>query len=116
MAQLQELKISLRKDDRVEVIAGKEKGKTGKVLRVYPKSGRVLVEKVNLVKRHVRPTQQNPQGGILEKELPLHLSNVLLFCPKCNRGVRHGKKMTTGKNNQKKIRVCKKCDSSLEAV
>src|SRR4051794_2436413 len=85
-------RLSLRKNDQVQVIAGREKGKTGKLLLVDSKSGRVTIEKINLVKRHVKPTQQNPQGGIVEKELPLHYSNVLLFCNKCSRGTRHGVK------------------------
>lgn len=119
------LKISLRKNDQVQVIAGREKGKIGKVLRVNGAQGRVTVEKVNVVKRHVKPSQKNPQGGILEKELPLHVSNVLLFCAKCNRGVRHGSKFveTGGKKGKGaaaaktvKIRICKKCGESLESA
>jgi large subunit ribosomal protein L24 len=122
--QTSNVKLSIRKNDQVEVISGREKGKTGKVLRVDAKSGRVLVEKVNMVKRHVKPSQQNPQGGILEKELPLHYSNVLLYCSKCNRGVRHGHKLVEGKKGakgaegkkQSKIRVCKRCNSTIEAA
>lgn len=101
----------IRKDDRVQVIAGREKGKTGKVLRVDLKSGRIFVEKVNLVKRHTKATQKNPQGGVIEKESSIHNSNILLFCPKCNRGVRHGIQKAEG---AKKARFCKKCNSSLE--
>jgi large subunit ribosomal protein L24 len=120
--------LSIRKDDTVQVISGKEKGKTGKVMKVDRKSGRVTIEKVNMVKRHVKPSQKYPQGGILEKELPLHYSNVLLMCAKCNRGVRHGHKTgeataAKGKKGakasataQKKIRVCKRCGESLEAT
>src|SRR3954454_7645057 len=92
MINLERRKFSLRKNDQVEVIAGREKGKTGKILKVDSRTGKVTVEKTNMVKRHTRPTQQNA-GGIVEKELPLHFSNVLLLCPKCNRGVRHGIKM-----------------------
>jgi large subunit ribosomal protein L24 len=116
------IKLSLRKNDQVQVIAGREKGKVGKILRVNAKTGRVTVEKTNMVKRHVKPSQQNPQGGILEKELPLHYSNVLLMCAKCNRGVRHGIKLAekAGKKGeakvQTKIRVCKKCGGSLETA
>src|SRR6185437_2857401 len=93
MEHTQPMKLSLRKNDQVQVIAGREKGKVGKILSVHAKSGRVTVEKTNMVKRHMKATQQNPQGGIVEKELPLHYSNVLLMCPKCNRGVRHGVKL-----------------------
>src|SRR6185437_10179473 len=85
--------LSIHKNDTVQVISGKEKGKTGKVMKVDRKSGRVTIEKVNMVKRHVKPSNKYPQGGILEKELPLHYSNVLLMCAKCNRGVRHGHKL-----------------------
>jgi large subunit ribosomal protein L24 len=126
MEQTQPIKLSLRKNDQVQVIAGREKGKTGKILKVNSKNGRVTIEKVNMVKRHLKPSQQNPQGGIVEKELPLHYSNVLLMCPKCNRGVRHGVKLTAaaagkkkgdqGSAKQVKVRVCKKCDGSLETA
>ena len=129
MMNVERKKLSIRKNDQVQVITGREKGKVGKVVRVDLKSGRITVENVNRVKRHVKPTQQAPQGGILEKELPLHYSNVLLFCPKCNRGVRHGRKFMEkagpkkgGKKSeaaksskgQVKIRVCKRCGESLE--
>jgi large subunit ribosomal protein L24 len=109
---------SLRKDDLVQVIAGRDKGKQGKVLRVNSKTFRVTVEKINLVKRHTKPTQKNPQGGIIEKEIPIHYSNVLLYCAKCARGVRHGHKLVAGKKSgeQKKVRVCKKCGQTLEAA
>jgi len=78
----------IRKGDVVQVIAGNDKGKVGKVIRVFPKRNRVLVEKVNFVKRHTRPRRQGQQGGILEKEASIHLSNVLLFDPKSDRGTR----------------------------
>jgi len=119
------MKLSIRTNDQVEVIAGREKGKTGKVVSVDSKSGRVTVEKVNMVKRHVKPSQKNPQGGIVEKELPLNYSNVLLFCPKCNRGVRHGKKSVTvgaakgdkqDGRNVKKVRVCKRCETAIDVA
>ena len=103
-------KVSIRKNDQVQVIAGRDKGKTGKVVSVDSKTGRVTVEKVNVVKRHTRPTQK-AAGGIVEKELPLHFSNVLLFCAKCNRGVRHGHKVA---DKAKKVRICKRCDESLD--
>ena len=115
-------RLSIRKGDQVQVIAGREKGKTGKVLRVDGKNDRLTVEKVNMVKRHVKPNQQNPQGGVIEKESQLHYSNVLLFCQKCNKGVRHGIRVEESKKkgkataSAKKIRFCKKCDGSLEVV
>jgi large subunit ribosomal protein L24 len=122
MQNTEQSKFTLRKNDQVQVIAGREKGKTGKVLKVDVKNGRVVVEKINLVKRHTKPSQQSPQGGIVEKELGLHYSNVLLMCAKCNRGRRHGVKLVdkTGKKGastkQVKIRVCKKCGESLETT
>src|SRR6478609_4638421 len=115
MMNLERRKLSLRKNDQVEVIAGREKGKTGKILNIDSKSGRVTVEKINLVKRHTKPTPQGA-GGIVEKELPLHYSNVQILCSKCNRGVRHGHKMSekSGTQGAKKIRVCKRCGESLD--
>src|SRR4051812_23768864 len=93
MMTTEKARLSLRKNDLVQVTTGKDKGKTGKILNVNAKTSRVTVEKINMVKRHMRPTQQNPAGGILEKETAIHYSNVLLMCGKCNRGVRHGMKM-----------------------
>jgi large subunit ribosomal protein L24 len=116
MQQTQPIKFSLRKNDQVQVMTGREKGKTGKILKVSAKTGRVTIEKINMVKRHMKPSQQNPQGGIVEKELPLHYSNVLLMCPKCNRGVRHGVKLAGKGDKQTKARVCKKCGGSLETA
>ena len=101
----------VRKNDLVEVIAGKEKGKTGKVLRVFHKKERVLVEKVNFIKRHSRPSGKARQGGIIQKEAAIHISNVLLLCPKCNEGVRTGKKAL---EDGKKALVCKKCGETFE--
>lgn len=118
-------KLSIRKNDQVEVIAGREKGKTGKVLKVDSKSGRITIEKVNMVKKHVKPSQQNPSGAIVEKELSISYSNVLLFCPTCSRGVRHSKKLIeAGANkgdkqdslNAKKVRVCKRCATVIDAA
>lgn len=125
MENAQVVKLSLRKNDQVQVIAGREKGKIGKILRVHAKTSRVTIEKINIVKKHTKPSQQTPGGGIVEKELPLHYSNVLLMCAKCNRGVRHGIKLVdkaAGKKGDKssakqvKIRVCKKCGASLETA
>jgi len=110
-------KVSLRKNDLVQVMAGREKGKSGKVLKVDTKLGRILVEKVNMVKRHTKPSQKAPQGGVVEKELALHYSNVQLMCPKCNRGVRFGVKVVEGaKGAKKKIRVCKRCETAIDAA
>lgn len=113
---VEKMKFSLRKNDLVQVMAGREKGKTGKILKVDSQDGRVTVENLNRVKRHTRPTA-NKAGGIVEKELPIQYSNVLILCPKCNRGVRHGYKVVaSGKKqaSQKKVRVCKRCGEQLD--
>lgn len=105
------IKFHVRKNDLVQVIAGKEKGKSGKVLKVLLQKNRVVVEKVNFVKRHSRPTGKTRQGGIIQKEAPIHISNVLLLCSKCNRGVRMGKRIL---EDGKKALVCKKCGELIE--
>lgn len=99
-------KFHIKKNDLVMVIAGKEKGKSGRVLRILPEKERVIVEKINFVKRHTRPHGRQRQGGILEKEAPLHLSNVMLLCEKCNKPVRIGYRLI---EEGKKVRFCRKC-------
>lgn len=99
-------KVHVRKGDTVLVISGKYAGKRGKVLAVEPKKSRVVVEGVNVVKRHARPTRALPQGGIIEKEAPIHSSNVMLVCTKCNKPTRIAKKFLADGD---KARVCKKC-------
>ena len=101
----------VRRGDTVAVIAGKERGKRGKVLRVLTGDGRVVVEKVNVVKKHQRPTQKLRQCGIIERESALDLSNVLLVCGRCDRPVRIGiKELADGR----KVRVCKRCGEPLD--
>ncbi len=100
-------KLHVKKNDQVMVIAGKDKGKSGKVLRVLPDQGRVLVENLNVVKRHTRPSQTNKEGGIIEKEAPIAISNVLLLCPGCNKPARTGSKVL---DDGSKVRFCKKCN------
>lgn len=98
--------LQIKKNDLVAVIAGKDKGKRGKVLKVIPKTLRALVEKVNFVKRHAKPGRTSKQGGILERENPIHASNLMLVCSKCDRPVRVGfSRLADGR----KVRVCKKC-------
>ena len=82
------MSVHIKVNDTVSVIAGSEKGKKGKVLKVFPDANRVIVEKINFIKRHTRPTQQNKQGGIVEKEAAIHASNVMVYCKKCSRPVR----------------------------
>jgi large subunit ribosomal protein L24 len=104
-------KCSVRKGDMVVVIAGKNRGKSGKVLKVAVAEARVTVEKVNVIKRHTKPNQQNRQGGILEREAPIHLSNVMIFCPSCQKGTRVGSKtLPDGSRN----RICRKCEQPIE--
>jgi large subunit ribosomal protein L24 len=101
----------VHREDNVVVLAGKDRGKRGRVIRVYPKDERVLVEKINLVKRHTRPNEKVPQGGIVEKELPIHVSNLMVICAKCGKPTRIGvKRLTDGK----KVRLCKKCGEILD--
>lgn len=100
---------TIKKGDMVQIIAGRERGKTGKVARILRLKDRLVVEGLNMVKRHTKPSQKNPQGGIIEKESPLHYSNVLLLCPKCNRGVR----VAVSTKGDKKIRSCKKCKTAI---
>lgn len=102
-------KLHVKKGDLVMVITGKDAGKTGKVLEVLPKKGRVVVEKVNIVKRHTKPSKSLPQGGILEKESPIASSNVMLYCPECKSVTRKSVKITEAG----KVRVCKKCGVNL---
>ncbi|QEH32206.1 50S ribosomal protein L24 [Aquisphaera giovannonii] len=108
----------IRKDDQVEVIAGDDKGtpdnrKFAKVLRVFPARNKIVVEGVNRVYKHMRPSSKNPQGGRLSKEMPIDASNALLVCFKCNRGVRVGHRFTAEGQKQ---RYCKKCGQSLGDV
>lgn len=102
----------LKKDDQVEVLSGKDKGRVGKILRVDPKSNKAIVEKVNMVKRHTKPNPANQQGGIIDKEAMLDLSNLKLICPKCAKTVRIGRKVL---DDGSKVRVCKKCGEAVES-
>jgi len=105
------IKLKLKKDDIVEVIAGREKGKKGKILALFPNDGRLTIEKLNMLKRHTKPSAQNKQGGIIEKEGMLSISNVLLVCDKCGKGVRiKRKKLEDGK----RVRVCVKCGEVID--
>ena len=103
-------KMSIRKDDTVIVLSGKDKGKQGKVLKTEPKSGKVVVEKVNLVSRHTKPRRQGEEGGILQKEAPIYASKVMRVCPKCNKPTRAAHKVLA---DGKKVRICKKCGSEI---
>jgi len=108
--------MNIHKNDTVIVIAGNNKGSKGKVLKVFPKTDRVIVEGVNIRKRHTKPSQKNPQGGIVEKEAPIHVSNVMILDPKTNKPSRMGKKViiddSTGK--KQRIRVSKSSGEMLD--
>jgi len=97
--------MKIKKNDNVIVIAGNYKGSTGKVLKVFPKMNRIIIEGVNLRKRHTKPNQANPQGGIIEKEAPIHASNVMLLDPKSNEPTRIGTKIIIDDKTGKKRRV-----------
>lgn len=102
----------IHKDDKVMVIAGKDKGKIGKVLKILRNKDRILVEKVNVVKRHVRPNPYRQQpGGIIEKEMPLHVSNVMVVCDACAKATKVGYRYT---EDGKKVRFCKKCNEIID--
>jgi large subunit ribosomal protein L24 len=105
-------KCNIKKDDKVKIIAGKDKGKIGKVLKVNRKNNRLLVEKINIVKRHTRPSQNNRQGGIVEKEMPIQWSNVMVMCNKCVTPARVKMQRLEDGN---KVRVCVKCGETLDA-
>ena len=104
------IKLHVKKGDTVVVLSGKDKGKQGKVITAMPKAGKVIVEGVNKVKRHSKPSLKVPQGGIITKEMPLHACKVQLICPACNKPTRIGHKEVNGKNS----RVCKKCGEVIE--
>lgn len=105
-------KANIRKDDKVKIISGKDSGKIGKVLKVVGKKNRLIVENINIVKKHAKPNIKNRQGGILEKEAPIHWSNAMLMCSKCVSPIRvKYQRLEDGK----KVRVCSKCKELLDA-
>lgn len=100
------MSLRVRKNDTIMVLSGNHKGRKGKVLKVFPKTNRIIVEGVNLIKRHTRPSQKNQKGGIVEKEASINISNVIVICSKCNTPTRIGSKML---EDGKHVRICKKC-------
>ena len=101
--------MNIKKDDKVVVLSGKDKGKQGEVLVAEPKTGKVVVKGVNVATKHQKPRQQGQEGGIIKVETPIYVSKVQLVCPKCGKGTRVGHKITDGK----KVRVCKKCGAEI---
>jgi large subunit ribosomal protein L24 len=103
--------LKVKKGDIVKVIAGNDRGKRGEVMRIFPQEQRVIVKGVNIITKHQRPTARQREGGIIEREAPIHISNVLVICPVCDRPTRVGFTFTeTGE----KLRVCKQCGESFE--
>ncbi len=110
--QCQYVKTRIKKNDKVKIIAGKDKGKIGNVLKIIRKKNRVVVENINIAKIHQKPNQANPSGGIVEKPMPVDCSNLMLMCNSCIKPVRIGiKHLETGK----KVRICKKCNERIDA-
>lgn len=105
------IKFKLKKDDPIVVTVGKDKGKKSKILKVLKDENKVIAEGVRVVKRHMKPSQLNPDGGIIEKEMPIDISNVMYLCPKCNKGVRLGVKVL---QDGSKKRYCKKCGEIVD--
>jgi len=105
----------IKKDDNVQVISGDDKGKQGRVLKVYPNESRIVVEGINFIKRHTRPSQKLPQGGIVEREGAINASNAMVICPKCTQLTKTGMKLVTDEITTKvsRVRYCKKCGEMI---
>lgn len=103
-------KIHVKKGDTVYLVSGKDKGKTGKVIKVFTNTGRVVVEGVNIVTKHLKPSQMNPQGGVVKRPAPMFSSKVMLYCEKCSKATRITKKVL---EDGTKVRVCKHCGEVL---
>lgn len=104
--------LHVKKNDQVIVLAGRDRGRTGRVLRVFPRRNRAIVENINTIRRHTRPNpQRNIQGGIVEREAPIHLSNLQVICPECNRPARVGFQILA---DGRKVRICKKCGGTVD--
>lgn len=102
--------LKIRKNDIVQCLKGKDKGKKGKVLSVFPKKSRAVVEGINFAKKHTRRTREDQQGGIIQKEAPVHISNLMLFCNKCNKVTKVG---FTLLKDSSKARICKRCNEVI---
>jgi len=106
-------KVHVKSGDTVYVLSGKDRGKKGKILRVLPKEQRVIVEGVNIIKKHQKPRSDYHQGGIIEKEAPIHSSNVMLVCPRCNKPTKIAKEVS---ESGQRSRVCKKCNEIIDLI
>jgi len=103
--------LGIKKNDTAIVLSGKEKGKKGRVITVMPSKEKAIIENINIIKKHIKPNKQNTQGGIISKEGSLHISNIMLVCPKCSKPTRMS---TTIFENGKKLRMCKKCKEVID--
>ena len=101
--------MNIKRDDKVRVLSGKDKGKEGKVLSVDPKAGKVIVEGVSVASKHSKPRKQGEKGGIIKLETPIYACKVMVVCPKCGKATRVAHKLENGKN----VRVCKKCGATM---
>lgn len=108
---MQQGKSFLKVNDQVEVLTGKDKGRVGKIIKVYKKSDKALVERINMIKRHTKARAAGQEGQIVEKEAPIHVSNLMLVCPKCTNTVRVANRTL---DDGSKVRICKKCSESVE--
>jgi len=106
--------MNIKTGDKVKILAGKDRSKTGKVLQVFPKTNRASVEGLNLLIKHMRPRRQGEKGQRIEFSAPLNLSNAMLVCPKCDKTTRVGHNIITIQNKRKKVRVCKKCKQIID--
>jgi large subunit ribosomal protein L24 len=112
MEAVARVRMMLRKNDNVEILTGKDAGKRGKVLKVFPEKNRVIVQGVGFVKKHTKPNpQRNIKGGIAEREAPIHASNVMILCAECGKRTRIGSKRL---GDGRKVRVCRKCEGVLD--
>lgn len=106
-------KVHVKTGDTVVVLSGKDRNKKAKVIRVFPKEQKVIVEGVNMIKKHQKPRSEFQQGGIIEREAPIHSSNVMLVCPRCNKPTKIAKEIS---DNGEKSRVCKKCNEIIDVI
>lgn len=113
-SQKKKVNVVIKKGDSVEVVRGNDRGRRGKVLRVLPREGQAIVEGINMVKKHTRPTRDNPQGGMMDKENPVRISNLRLICSRCNQPTKI--RRTTIPESRFRVRVCKKCGEIIDKV
>jgi large subunit ribosomal protein L24 len=109
---METMKTRIKKDDKVKVLTGKDKGKIGKVLKIVKKTNRVIIENINVVKVNQRPTQANPQGGIVEKNMPIQVSNLMIMCNSCVKPTRISMKLL---EDGKRVRICKQCNQQIDS-